>query len=239
MTIFFKLLMAHLLGDFILQSNKWVEDKSRKKHKSKFLYIHSLIHGILAWLFVFTMDFWPYAIIITVTHYFIDLMKLTWQKEHLQKAYFFADQFLHLVILGAVSWAYTGMAFISIPPIPDQIWILLIAVVFLTMPLSITIKMLISDWTPHVAGANEDDSLQNAGKYIGILERLLIFTFIITQHWEGIGFLIAAKSIFRFGDLKESKDRKMTEYILIGTLLSFGSAIIVGLGYSLYSIHLT
>jgi len=114
--------------------------------------------------------------------------------------------------------------------------VILIALVFLTTPASIVIKMLISTWTP-VVGTN-DDSLQNAGKYIGILERLLIFTFIITQHWEGIGFLIAAKSIFRFGDLQESKDRKMTEYILIGTLLSFGLAIMVGIGISLSGVYL-
>src|SRR5699024_1678830 len=58
--------------------------------------------------------------------------------------------------------------------------------------------------------------------YIGMLERVFIFVFIITGNWEGIGFLLAAKSIFRFGDLKDSKDRNLTEYILIGTLLSFG-----------------
>lgn len=55
--------------------------------------------------------------------------------------------------------------------------------------------------------------------------------FIITNHWEGIGFLIAAKSVFRFGDLSQAKDRKLTEYILIGTLLSFGLAIVFGIGY--------
>jgi len=53
--------------------------------------------------------------------------------------------------------------------------------------------------------------------------------FVITGNWEGIGFLLAAKSVFRFGDLKESKDRKLTEYILIGTLLSFGIAIATGM----------
>ena len=74
-----------------------------------------------------------------------------------------------------------------------------------------------------------EKSLPNAGKYIGILERLLVFIFVVTGHWEAIGFLVAAKSVFRFGDLKDSRDRKLTEYILIGTLLSFGIAIIVGI----------
>ena len=56
--------------------------------------------------------------------------------------------------------------------------------------------------------------------------------FIITNNWQGIGFLLAAKSVFRFGDLSRSEDRKLTEYILIGTLLSFGLAILVGMGYN-------
>jgi hypothetical protein len=39
---------------------------------------------------------------------------------------------------------------------------------------------------------------------------------------------MAAKSIFRFGDLTKSNDRKLTEYVLIGTLTSFGTAIGTG-----------
>jgi hypothetical protein len=227
MIIFFKILLAHLFGDFIFQSNKWVADKNQHKHKSKYLYFHSLLHGLLAWLLVFRVDFWPYAIVIMVSHYLIDLMKLTYQKDETQKSWFFIDQFLHISILAIVSWAFLGFEYLTVPYLPSQFWLILIAVTFLTTPSSIVIKMLISTWTPMV-GAN-DDSLQNAGKYIGILERLLIFTFILTQHWEGIGFLIAAKSIFRFGDLQESKDRKLTEYILIGTLLSFSLAVFTGL----------
>jgi hypothetical protein len=56
-----------------------------------------------------------------------------------------------------------------------------------------------------------------------------VFCFILIGHFEAIGFLLAAKSIFRFGDLKEAKDRKLTEYVLIGTLLSFGVALLIGL----------
>ena len=81
-----------------------------------------------------------------------------------------------------------------------------------------------SNWSKALNESN-DASLNNAGKYIGILERLFVFTFIIAGNWGAIGFLLAAKSVFRFGDLRESKDRKLTEYILIGTLLSFGIAI--------------
>ncbi len=72
-------------------------------------------------------------------------------------------------------------------------------------------------------------SLPRAGMYIGILERLFVFAFILLGRWEAIGLLIAAKSVFRFNDLKEFNNRRWTEYILIGTLLSFGMAILAGL----------
>ena len=45
---------------------------------------------------------------------------------------------------------------------------------------------------------------------------------------EGIGFLLAAKSIFRFGELTKPREVKITEYVMIGTFSSFAIAIILG-----------
>jgi hypothetical protein len=80
-----------------------------------------------------------------------------------------------------------------------------------------------------------EQSLEKAGKYIGILERALIFIFITLDQWSAIGFLITAKSVFRFGDLTRSRNRKLTEYVLIGTLLSFTLAIAFSLLYTYLS----
>ncbi len=90
------------------------------------------------------------------------------------------------------------------------------------------IQVALSNWSRALDDPNEE-SLRNAEKYIGILERLFVFAFVTTGNWQAIGFLLAAKSVFRFGDLRESKDRKLTEYMLIGTLLSFGVALAMGL----------
>jgi hypothetical protein len=110
---------------------------------------------------------------------------------------------------------------------PD-FWIYSTALLFITNVTGFVMQVLLSNWSITFTDSNEA-SLHNAGKYIGMLERLFVFIFVITCNWEGIGFLLAAKSVFRFGDLKESKDRKLTEYILIGTLLSFGIAIVTGM----------
>ncbi|MCV6628749.1 MAG: hypothetical protein OIF50_02705 [Flavobacteriaceae bacterium] len=65
----------------------------------------------------------------------------------------------------------------------------------------------------------------NAGRLIGVLERILVTTFVISNQFAAVGFLIAAKSILRFQDHETLK----TEYVLIGTMLSFGTAIILAL----------
>jgi hypothetical protein len=227
MILFIKLLLAHLLGDFIWQPNSWVIDKEAKKHKSIYLYFHILLHGVLAAILAGEINFIPYAVLIAVTHGIIDLIKLNFQKDKTKRTWFILDQIAHVLILIAVVLLYQNEG-INLLWFDNQFWILITGFLFITKPTSIFIKTIISIWTPE----SQDDranSLASAGNYIGILERLFVFCFILTGHFEAIGFLLAAKSIFRFGDLKEAKDRKLTEYVLIGTLISFGVAIVIGL----------
>jgi len=56
------------------------------------------------------------------------------------------------------------------------------------------------------------------------LERMLVLLFVFLCQIEAIGFLLAAKSILRFKDTATAK----TEYVLVGTLLSYGIAILIG-----------
>lgn len=226
MILIVKLLLAHLLGDFLLQPNSWVTDKEQKKLRSIYLYVHIVLHGILAWLVVGETAFGLYALWLALSHGVIDWAKLHFQKKKTKRYWFMFDQILHLLTLAAITLLYTEQR-ISFTQWDNRVWILLTAVLLLTKPTSIIIKNSISIWTPE-KNDDSDDSLQNAGNYIGMLERLFVFGFIMSGHFEAIGFLLAAKSIFRFGDLKEAKDRKLTEYVLIGTLLSFGIALLTG-----------
>ena len=226
MIIFVKLLLAHLLGDFLLQPTSWVLDKENRKHKSVYLYIHTFLHFILAWILVGGTDFVWFAILLAVTHGGIDFLKLHFQKNKTKRNWFVIDQLLHLTMLLVITLLYTNKR-IDFTAFDNRFWIFATGILLLTKPTSILIKNIISIWTPE--NKTSDDSLSNAGNHIGILERLFVFYFVITAHFEAIGFLLAAKSIFRFGDLKEAKDRKLTEYVLIGTLLSFGIALLTGL----------
>ncbi|MFQ5584473.1 MAG: hypothetical protein ACE5GL_08580 [Calditrichia bacterium] len=57
----------------------------------------------------------------------------------------------------------------------------------------------------------------NRGRVIGILERTLIYYFVLYGHFSAVGFILAAKGVTRF---KELENRSFAEYFLIGTLSS-------------------
>jgi hypothetical protein len=232
-----KMILVHFIGDFYLQPLKWVEDKEKNEQKSLYLYLHMAIHGILVWIIMWDWSAWKLAVIVALIHGLIDLIKLKFQNYNTKRSWFFVDQFLHIISILIVANIYhNGYIYINISELLNSNNLIYITgYVVLTLPLSIIIQKALIPWSELIGDA-DDDSLLNAGKYIGILERSFVFVFIIANRWEAVGFLLAAKSVFRFGDLKESKDRKLTEYILLGTLLSFGIAIVISI-FVLYLDH--
>jgi len=73
---------------------------------------------------------------------------------------------------------------------------------------------------------SSEKGLPGAGKVIGMLERGIILTFALLGEYGAISFVFVAKSMARF---KQLEKRQFAEYYLIGTLLSFFFALIVGL----------
>lgn len=232
MILLTKLLLAHFIGDFFLQPKHWVKEKEKKKLKSLKLYFHIAIHIALLFIILWDLSLWPIILIISGLHLIIDALKLIVQTKKTKRLWFFIDQALHIIVIIATYYIYTQKTLDFKTVFTEQNLILITCLVFLTRPVSIIMKTIFTKWNISKLTEN-NESLKDAGEYIGILERLLVFIFIIVNHWEAVGFLITAKSVFRFGDLKESKHRKLTEYILIGTLISFGIAIAVGLIFQL------
>jgi len=230
MILFTKLFLAHLIGDFLLQPNKWVLHKEEKKAGSKYLYFHVLIHTAATMLLLWDLSYWKIALVILVSHYSIDLVKLYVNPFFENKSIpFFIDQILHIIVLYCC--AFFENLWIHIQEFFQLLdWNLITAIVFLSFPSAIIMGKLLEKMSDQLE--MDHKSLPNAGKYIGIIERLFVLAFIILDQWSAIGLLITAKSVFRFNDLKESNSRKLTEYILIGTLISFGIALITGIVYT-------
>lgn len=227
--LFLSLVLAHLVGDFLLQPNAWVKDKKKKKIKSKFLFYHIGLHLLLLLITTqFNSDYLLGILFVALSHFGIDCAKLYFEKKKTEKLWFFTDQLLHLTVIAIVVYCYFPYQIPISNLYSQQNLALITALVLVTNVSAIVLKVLLSKWSDQLI---KTDDTNNAGKYIGILERLFIFFFVLMNFWEGIGFLLAAKSIFRFGDLKESKDVRLTEYILIGTLLSFGLGILCAMLY--------
>lgn len=220
MMLFVNLLLAHFVSDFLINPPP--------RHGYALRHVHSLIYGLLAWLFVGDPHFWPLALLLSGSHWIIELVRTSASSPTAQDRWFWTGQILRILVLIGV-WIYaTDIRILDLPAFSDSFHILATAVVLLSWPASSLIKSIISGLYPDMEPP-DTSSLANAGSWIGILERWLVFIFIMHGHWDAIGFLIAAKSVFRFGDLKEGRDRGLTEYVLIGTLTSFGVAIVVTL----------
>jgi hypothetical protein len=215
-----KLILAHLVSDFWLQPTKWVEHRGQHKVKSKYLYLHVLVTGITALAFV-GINYWQAVLFITLSHLVIDLIK-----AYLKKSFtnFVIDQLLHLLMI-AICWMWIFEQHrLNIQSVygfytDSKFWIFATCAFFLSFPSSIIIGQATRQW-------NVPAGLKNAGKYIGIIERLLICVLVYNGQYEAIGLLITGKSILRYNS---SNEEVKTEYLLIGTLLSIFIAFSTGL----------
>ncbi|PVW15906.1 DUF3307 domain-containing protein [Marixanthomonas spongiae] len=218
--------LAHLLADYFFQWTTMAEQKNRLGFKSSLLVWHVLIVFAVSWLLAFQWSFIYGAAIIAVLHYIIDGCKpYISRSKHIGRYAFFIDQALHIIVLGTVCWGvakFQGIDTYWQPPLDIKGLFLIVSYLICLKPANIFIREVFSATEIEVTSDNE---LPNAGKVIGVLERLLTLTFIVIDQYEAVGFLIAAKSILRYRDEETLK----TEYVLIGTMLSFGIAVVLGI----------
>lgn len=78
---------------------------------------------------------------------------------------------------------------------------------------------------PYADQLDDEPGLIRGGRIIGMAERLLIYVFVLAGAPSAVGFLVTAKSLFRFGDVTRERQRQQAEYVIIGTLVSFAYAV--------------
>jgi hypothetical protein len=172
--------------------------------------------------------------LLTFVHFLTDVLKSYFQLKFRRKEsfYFFVDQIVHLISLTLISLTYyynCGVDFLY----DIQIKYIAIAAgfIFCAKPSNILIKNIFNSLEisiPTIAASeDENKDLPNAGKLIGLMERFLVSALILVGQYSAVGLIIAAKSILRF------RDNKKNEYVLVGTMLSFGISAILGILISL------
>ena len=192
--IFLQLFLAHVLTDFVFQTSKWVKQKQKKKSKSIFLYLHAFLAGLLSYLLLRDWDQILVPVFISITHFVIDLWKLNQKKDNLK--YFLLDQLLHVLVI-IIACLYLSSSFEQIGPRLIQLLdsysflSILIAYLLIIFPVGFIIGKATEKWHDEILkNTKEPLSLKAAGRYIGIFERILVLTFILTDNFSAIGFFL-------------------------------------------------
>lgn len=210
---FTALLFAHALADFVLQTDWMVANKRRPEA----MLAHIAI--VLATAAAASGTARPELLALAGAHLLFDITKTFSGRDGLGP--FLIDQGAHLASLIAMAVLvpdlWSGGLWAGLTAAPG-LMALVAGLILTTRAGGFVIGSLMKPW----ADASPQ-GLPGGGSAIGNLERGLIFLLVITGQPGGIGFLIAAKSVLRFGTV--SDDRAVSEYVIIGTLASFGWAI--------------
>ena len=212
------LFFAHVLADFVFQTGWMVANKRRMAglaaHSTVVLVTAVVVTGGLGWGLLW----------LSASHLVIDAVK-TRIRGGLGP--FLLDQAAHLGTILALAlwqprlWAeglWAGYDFL--PPL----MLVTAGALMATRAGGFVIGLLMEPFAAKLPDKINAESLPGAGRAIGQLERGLIFALVLLGQPGAVGFLIAAKSILRFGAIKD--DRALSEYVIIGTLASFGWALI-------------
>ncbi|HEV2195062.1 MAG TPA: DUF3307 domain-containing protein [Candidatus Acidoferrum sp.] len=251
---FLAIYLAHLLTDFVFQTHHLVEQKRRGKPFAYFLHglTHYLSAIILVSFFLAGsgLSFRTHAVILALTlvHLLIDFAKIRSLMDFAKIQFikksllsdgaiaYLSDQFFHFLSVALAAWLLSpGLPFAEVAALlgrgrdlPNKLLfvpVIYIGVIFgggyliraLTRPLARSINL----EQPEKGG----EPMQNAGLYIGWLERFLLLTALLLQSPGTAGLILAAKAIARY---PEFKSEHFAEYFLIGTLLSFSIAVLGG-----------
>lgn len=243
--VFLAIYLAHLLTDFVFQTHGLVEQKRRGQPLAYAL--HGLTHYLSAVILVSFLlagsGLWLRTHFVLLALAFVHLL-IDFAKNHFtQKALpnggaiaFVLDQFLHFLSVAVAAWLLTpGLPFAGVMAllgvgraVPSQLLFIpvtYVGVIFgggyliraLTRPLAESVNL----DPPEKRG----EPMENAGLYIGWLERFLLLTALLLQSPGTAGLILAAKAIARY---PEFKSEHFAEYFLIGTLLSFSIAVLGG-----------
>lgn len=210
------LLLAHAVADFLLQSTRMVETKRRPVT----LLLHGAVVLATAQAALGRIDAWE-PLALAAAHVAIDALK-AWALPARLWA-FLADQAVHLATILAVALyapdLFAGGLWASAQWAPGAM--VYAAGLILAVPAGGHVVALLV--APLASEAPK--GLPEGGRLIGLLERGIIFLLIAVGQPAGIGFLIAAKSVLRF---ESTKGQEASEYVIIGTLASFGWAMVIG-----------
>jgi hypothetical protein len=225
-----RLLIAHFLISLLFSYKSIHDHIHQKRLRSIWLYLASLLYSLFLYLVIAAWaSVWIIALSFLV-YLFVRLVK-SWIKSAVAGLIFSQVVLLFSIF---VIWTSTGSAdFSLIVRSLSTLWrsdntlLIVLGFILVLWPTGPVIGVITEPFREQL-DETEKRGLAKAGLWIGCFERIIIYIFVLSGNVTAIAFLVTAKSIFRFGEIKEPENRKEAEYILIGTFCSFSVAMLVG-----------
>lgn len=219
-------IVAHLVGDFLLQTRTLINRK-RAREPQAFLE-HALIHLVLAVMLQvligsFSQSSFLLSVFIALSHGLVDYWGYPLREKGLQSRTLglLLDQLIHLGIIFLLGYR---LAPYYTPSAVDQLLGILISLLLIIRVAGIIIGSILDDFRAreknpiHYGGDNPA-----IGRYIGYLERGMILYFLYSGSPASIALLATFKTIARYKKLEE---QSFAEYYLLGTMLSLSAGIL-------------
>lgn len=218
--------LAHLVGDYILQWDRLALWKSREL---KGVLAHGAVVFAVTWLFALPFDpfWWAGVCFIGASHILVDAFQLLVKLPLAALTRFILDQVVHfLLITAALVWGgYLEMGAISTQIVhilrDERMLIYLFCYAFVTMPVWVLVKFLAYG----LVKGSAPDFTSESSKYIGILERVLITTFVALGQFLLVPFVAIPRLVV---DLPHVTGERTSVY-MVELLISMVLAVAVGL----------
>lgn len=234
--MFIAMLLAHLVGDYVLQWDGLAFWKSREV---KGAVAHGVLVLIVTVLFALPVNpaWWPWAVFIGLVHIAIDGVQ-PWLMRRVPKELatrialpkFLLDQLLHF---SAIAYALVASGYLSLTDVvavvgreaqshPALVYVL--GYVFLSMPAWILVEFLVYGLLQGCA----PDFTQVPNKYVSALERGLITTFVLLGQYALVPLATLPRLFFEVPQVRESARPRAMLYVA-ELLMSILLAVAIGL----------
>lgn len=245
---FMLLLLGHVLGDFYIQTTKMAEKKVKSLAWVFIHCACYFGMVLVVGLPMLSVDITFVAILAAGSHLVIDIAKffylssykrkrivthakVTYEKipHEVERNAFFFDQLLHVICIIAIAyWMVQNNTVIVEFKVVEEFFDViglseslvvswLLALLLIHKPANIAIAKLLVIYKP-TNTEEEKWTTNNAGRFIGTVERIIMLIFLSIGQFSAIGLVLTAKSIARYDRI--TKELAFAEYYLLGTLLS-------------------
>lgn len=227
--------LAHLVGDYILQWDRLAMWKAREY---KGVLAHTLVVGAVTWLFSLPFDarWYPWVIFLWVTHLIVDCVPV-WLKRTFgfqtrgtqELARYLLDQLAHVIFILV---ALMGSGYMAMPSLvsdvvralqSDRVAAFALGYAFITMPAWILVEFVVYGL---VNGSAPDFSQALKVKYVGILERGLITTFVVLGQFTLVPLVALPRLMFESREVVETHQSRL---YVAELLASVSLAVVIGL----------